>query len=867
MVDRKDKIKKIQVTDPPLNPQISLATDEKEEKHPFPLDGQWMPYPDATTIGKDFSVMTNMRYTEKHPETILGMSQISDRHTLPYLKARSAFHFRKTQPVESHVLSQQWDSGLTAAKVYQNVAAVPTAWGDNVAELWTDSAGAGIAAWSDAPNGQVAYCNGVDSCIWSGDEMALGGFVTSSAALSGASDQPTNPIIFTDQVNNLLSDDLNVAVIGGTNAQLTFLVGSSRPIQGTKLYISTPNGTVSSLAVKTFNGTTWASLSITDDTAVGGVTLAKTGKVSWASTVGTSQLIYLQGELLYWYEFTITGAGSSAKIYHATLDIPFQGIVDVWDGTFRQIVYYNNDKQPIPTEDVLNVNSDDFIAADTTTYSIVENLGLTFYAEVGFNDKQTGLLFHIPPSPNANVTACTITIDYWDGFAYQTVGTVHDGTSVGGVSFAQSGVVSWYNAHLDGERKQTLANQPPLYYYRIGFSAALHGTATNAVLYHVGGISAGKQVKGYSFCINAADRLMLGCNNTLNKNELLISGELEPDVWSGADAYSILFGDDKALTCGTSIFAQYASNIYNMVIVFKASETWTMTWTQPTGGQITWERFMISPNVGCPAPGTLKVASVAFGKSVNETKVVAIWRADDGIYVSNGQAPVSVSHRQISNVFDQTKSLHVNLAMVGNENAFVDWHWMEYHWLWASNNSTTLDKEYVLDLNRWQWFEIDRTTGMRLQLGLDVEDNLGNRYSYGFIDAGYMALLEDGASFLGNPITSILRFGDDLLEKDDLLSEMRISRANLVTVAKNTESDITLTHFMDGASSGDDFAMSAASTKRYANTLTDIYSDPGTFHSFQFTVVSSQEKKGFEPLFFAVYKIKERDKTLNVGLP
>jgi hypothetical protein len=353
---------------------------------------------------------------------------------------------------------------------------------------------------------------------------------------------------------------------------------------------------------------------------------------------------------------------------------------------------------------------------------------------------------------------------------------------------------------------------------------------------------------------------MLGCDNYEKKNMLKISAQSQPDVMNGTDSYEIEFGSHSALTCGAAIFAQYSANLYNIVLLHKADETWSLVWNQTSDG-VTWTRLRISPNVGCPAPQTSKTASVIFENNINQAKVVELWRGNDGIYLSNGQPPFKVSG-QIDNVFDQTKTPHVNQAMVSKETAFVDKHKLEYHWLWASGSSTTLDKEYVLDLRKWSWFEIDRGTGKQIQLGVDVVDTIGNQYTYGFLETGYMERLENGTDFDGTAITSTMAFGDQLLVAQNLFITNSVVSANLIAVAKNTNSTVTLTHYLDGATTGTDKTLSLAdASHRYANSMVDVYSAPAIFHGFKLVHTSSSESKGLEPLYFAVYFQKVREHT------
>jgi hypothetical protein len=178
----------------------------------------------------------------------------------------------------------------------------------------------------------------------------------------------------------------------------------------------------------------------------------------------------------------------------------------------------------------------------------------------------------------------------------------------------------------------------------------------------------------------------------------------------------------------------------------------------------------------------------------------------------------------------------------------------------ATNNA--LDQEYVLDLKKWRWFEIDRGTGKRLQCGVTVLDTPGNQYSYGFLDTGYMERLEDGTDFDGTDITCTLQTGDQLPVPQDLFSMTRIVRANLVTVTKNADSDVTLTHLLDGSETGTSYTMSSKDlTHRYANDMEDVYSLPGIFHSFKLSTTSDDETKGFEPIYLAVTYQKEREHT------
>ena len=870
---------------------IQGSTNEPDEKYLIPLSGKWIINQDPILIGKNFQTLTNMRYVTGHPEGILGMTKINTSvMNATYYKARSAFHFNKAQFPETHILVQAFrDDGLISV-ILDNESSVPNTDIDfSPTRLYPPVVdpnvyNTAIGNFSIAPNGQVVYCDGTNSLIWGGFQMKVAAVITSDAALT-STEQPTNPKDVTEKVQNSKQDSDNVFTFGGT--QKYVLVGSTRPLQGVWFYVDplNCNSTPGHISCKTWNGVTatWDTCAVATDTTRNiintNISLAQSGEFTFSSTVGVTTPSWIEGYFVYWYQFYLpTG---SASIYQITLNAPMQPIIDLWDGIYRTVgaAYKMTSTR---TDIAMQVFKDDY---DTDiTYANIGGLG-TFSEpnnclEFAFPERQCGLFFSIP-SDYQNSNACHMDLDYWNGSAYVTVGTITDGTSSGTISFAMPGTVTWNNVNISdetktnklvGNRRWTNFSDPTttesfpgwigqasvytstaLYYYRVRFSATLSGSVR---LNFVGGIPSQVEISGFSFPLYAANRIMLGCDTTGQQNLLFISADGKPGVFNGSDSYRILLGDDSPLTCGTSIFAQYASNIYNMALIFKKSETWSLVWTQSTTGT-EWTRFQISPNVGCPAPRTLKTVSASFENNINTVKVIAIWRGEDGIYVSNGQSPLRVSH-DIDDVFDQTKPLHVNNLMSNIECSFVDQHFLEYHWLWASNENTTLDQEFVLDLKTWKWYNIDRTTGNRLQCGIDVIDAYGNYYSYGFIDTGYMEWLESGTTFDGEPITNTLVTGELTLVENDIFQETSITRFNLITLPKNVDTMVTLLHTMDGASTGTSYSISQASTKRYKNSFTDIFSGSGVFHTLSLTSVTSGESKGFEPLAAAILFKKER---------
>lgn len=982
-------------------PEVQLQHKE------IPLTGK-MTTAEPAAIGLNFRTLKNLRYTDTHLRGVAGMTKINTSPLTTYLKTRSAFHFKKSQPPESHVLVQSLNTAGTASQVLQNTTAIPAQGAFSASELLADATGSGRGYFSDAPDGQVVYCNGVDTCLWGGNELWLGALITSSAAITDGG-IPTSPVDYTDIINNTKTDSSNVVNIGGgsdsytvlllhgngvdgsttitdssiggggsppktitvaggaqidtayskfggssilisgapdyiyvastdpdihdfnmgtgnftidfwvrlnstssdsglfeqylthddkvsfwvetggwihfgivsasskiigidpstqlvektwnhialirngnnwyiaingiigspTVASITYpvidtgfyigksynytpgsetvyflngwldefrvskgiarwttnftvpvseyreysrtwLVGANRPIQGLKYYVSNGNGTASTMTGKVWNGTTWQTLALTDNTDTG-ASLAVTGTVTFASTVGIAKPLYLEGYFLYWYQFSIDAG--SAIINHITVDAPFQSILDMWDGVFRDVMRFFQYTTSY-LDNTINVLSDDYEASADYTYYAIGDLAAfstpNNCLEIGFQEKQTG--FRIGVSVPNTTAATVMAVDYWDGTEYVTVGTVTDGTSSSSISLTQTGVVSWNNSSSVNEAAKVVSNSPVLYYYRIRFDKAI---SSGARINYVGGITAQNEISHYKFPLFAQGRVLLCCDMAGEKNRALASSKYMPQVYNGYDAINIYFGEEGELTCGTELFSQFGSSLYSLILMFKDYETWVVAGTDITA----WENntFLLSSSIGCPAPLTLKTVNLAAEPGAGINRALAIWQGAAGVYMSDGRAPIPI-HGDIKEYFDPTDSRYINPSIIGDSVAFVDTVNQEYHLLLASGT------ELVYDIHRNRWFEIDRSSD--LQCGVIVHDTDGNAYNYGFLDTGYMERLEYGKTFDGADITHTFHFGDIALA--GLSDETRLSDLRLLTVAKTTTSNnITCTHTSD----------------------------------------------------------------------
>lgn len=805
------------------------------QKKEIPFSGKWMTA-DPATIGMNFRTLTNMRYTDSHVKAVQGMTKVNVSAAMngTYIKTRNAFHFKKSQPAESHVLVQAYNAGLTASQILDNTTAIPNTGSFAATELWTDSAGAGRGFFSNAPDGQMIYCNGVDVCMWAGNEDKIGAFVVSSAAVSAAG-RATNPADYTDIINNTKQGTQDIAYI--TTSAQTFLIGTKRPVQGFKIYILNANTVASTMTGSCWDGDSWDALSVTDNTDTG-ASLAVTGTVTFATTVGTAKPKYLEGYYLYWYQFTIDAG--SATIYKVSCDAPFQALTDMWDGIFRDItacLLRTTSYMDVTTK----VLMDDYDSGDNTTYVDMSSLA-AFNAgdnclELGFPEKQIGLHFIIPPEYTNSTAATTMTVDYWNGTAYATVGTIVDGTAEGGVSFAKSGAVTWDNSAFVGEIKTNMfGNQggvtsasTPMYAYRVRWNDAMDASVR---LQYIGGIQAAKDIGYFKFPVFAQGRILLCGDMSNEKNKAVVSSKYMPQVYNGTDSVDVYFGDDGELSCGTELFSQFGSSLYSLVLMFKDTETWVMAgqdinaWADNT--------FLLSSSIGCADPLTLKTINLHAEPGAGVNRALAIWRGTNGVYMSDGRAPIPI-HGDIKEYFDPEHALYI--ASDGTANAFMDPVKQEYHLIL---NATT---EVVYDIARNKWFNYDRETGNYLQCGVTVHDAAGNAYCYGFIDTGYMERLENGATFDGTDIAPAVQFGDMPLGGLDI--ETRVSDVTLFTVAKTNA--ITCTHYGDTSSTGTAKTMDHTSTNRLAMPDFDEMLN-GYFHSLKYSTTGP-----FEPIATVIW--------------
>jgi hypothetical protein len=414
-------------------------------------------------------------------------------------------------------------------------------------------------------------------------------------------------------------------------------------------------------------------------------------------------------------------------------------------------------------------------------------------------------------------------------------------------------VISWAPSDEAVEYTKIENRTIPLYYYKLVFSQNL---SADVQAYYIASIPAQKTIRNYSYSFTMADRLMLLDNQDQARNALIHSAAETPTVFNGDDTMELKFGGEEKLTCGCQLLALYGSNLYNIGMVFKESESWLLTGSAP-GGDQRWQKFRVSTTIGCVAPGTLKVVTLPIETKASLNRNVAIWQGSDGMYISDGRGPIPISD-DISNFFDKTKAECIPAAYLALSSAFVDTNAMEYHWIFRSTSSNTR-KEYVFDLKRWKWFEVQRGD-LALDCGCEVKDTNGRTYIYGMEATGQMYRLETGAVMGGTTaITCTLETGD-MLMGPDILTETRIRAINVPCKALTETDTVTISHYLDGSSTASTGTFSQVSSgKTIANVVKNFNTDKGIFHSVKLVSANNADTGGFEPYVIGAFYHIEQD--------
>jgi hypothetical protein len=632
----------------------------------------------------------------------------------------------------------------------------------------------------------------------------------------------------------------------GTTSYRTYdYLGYYLPLSGFKEYIKTANTTAGTRRVEVWNGASWVSVtSLVDGTAVAGVPAKQTGTITFDDTASVAKLRLIEGVMLYWYRVSISDMDNNVEVYHITPRSKFQAITDIWDGILRTILSYQHHVGTSYYDFTTNVGEPGYSSLDEGTYVDISGFLTTSEVIIGVEDRSAGLNIDMVGS-NVNTTANTIaSVDYWNGSAWTTVGTIQDGTSENGKSLAKSGIISWNPPSQALEFKTEIVRGVPLYHYRLKFSQNI---SANTYIQYAASVPAPSNILGFSYPFMAQNRLFLVDEKNGYRNKARCSAPGSAVIFNGEESRDLYIGDSRRLTCGCNVYILLGSNFYDVILFFKVNEAYMVV----DNNADNWTPIRLSSSVGCPAPATLRTASISLPDVPGAKKEVAIWQSNNGIYMYDGRGPIEVS-QDISDWFDKKKSYSINQSKLGDSKGFFSREEGEYHWLFCSGTATTPNKEFVYDLKKNRWYNLDRGTGKRLLLGAEMRTHEGADYSYGVDPNGYVERLEHGVTFDGNDITVTLRTGDMAINEGKISADVHSRVVQLVHVAKTSTTNlVTCSVYADGEST-------PRSTQTFTATGSNsILKRPLSFDIGRACFISVllslvvQQDFGFEPLYLA----------------
>lgn len=456
--------------------------------------------------------------------------------------------------------------------------------------------------------------------------------------------------------------------------------------------------------------------------AASGRTHSKDGTISWTKNA-TDTMSILGGIMGYWYKVEPQAAlTDGVTVASAHVGRVISALSNKWNGTYEWVVgcrFYDHSATEfveglgLVTNEAESQNVD-MTSAQTTDFLYFKTIEPATLVGLGMvTDEQ-------------NTAASLVDlIEYWDGAAWTTVGTLTDTTKdgAGDSSLSQSGNIAWNAAALTPQKRTFEGDQIPGYWYRISWAASL---GADCAVYMMVYAPFPQVLPFYDGCVEFKGRLFVW-GDPEYPNRMRYSALDRPDCFSGSDSgYTDPFGDSKKVLC--------AKRFYNELIVFKEDSVHLLEGHSPA----TFGTLKVADTVGLASPKTAHVVEVGSpSMHRDELLSIAIWEDVDGIYVLDGRKPRKAS-MPIDHYFNTEYSTTViAAASIRNRQAFVDPLNNTYHFLLPATKGE-LVYNYVTD----EWYppwdrEIDLVCGLSLR-GTDNRNHI-----YGASAGGLILRLEN----------------------------------------------------------------------------------------------------------------------------
>ena len=648
---------------------------------------------------------------------------------------------------------------------------------------------------------------------------------------------------------------------------MVWVVFTTRPIQAVCYYLSNVNSVSgATITGNVWNGVEMAPLTITDNTAGLSVSGRKT---SFASTVDSAKPRLMEGNLYYCYQFELSSG--SAEVYQVTVDAPFQPIRDLWDGVLRPVVDCRHYHSSAWIDDTMLVSEEVPEGVDTSyvSYYVADIGGLTTteYVDIAVSDRACAfkITLYERQSGKVNSTTAVVTPHYWGGKDFIAPSGKIDSTASSGITFAQSGFISW-TPPAYGEEFQKTAFGTTLWRYRLTFSATLSSAVWIDKIEAVP--APGMNNLAYKFPFAYQNRPML-CNLTSTKegNRVDYPVTNTTEAWNGDQSSfgdgkgSLYIGGQEELTGACEIYVRLSSSIYVFALFFKDYEVHILNGSDYD----TYKSYPLDNKIGCPAPLTIDtfhlVAPRKGGDQQNSRSSIAAWLSYFGPYMFDSGALMPMPG--IECYFDRNDSRCINFEYIHVSRGWFDPDLPQYNLQIPSGvNQTTNNVWLVFDFKEERWYH--RVPSVEESPYLDgvvrVSDVHEKQYVYGFRDNGHVMRLNNGTTYDGVAIEQFVESGEIL--PGDLWNMGKFQRLKVLLKPITEDADLTVTLYKNGSSTGQviaTFPMKGTGDYflRYNKPLS-----PDAFWScrVRFSASTSATKKGMQLLGWGIkHSIESED--------
>jgi hypothetical protein len=890
---------------PEANIRLPEVPDNRWVDTQFNFNGQWMPDVDGALIGpNNYQEIENLRYKDAGLEGVNGYHRVNTTPIGTYTDMTIGHQLKaEGQTISSYVMCHMVNPANSQGRVYLNTQDAGSdgdfdtsrALDTSGNAYWEDNSTGLQGRFSDAPQGNIVYCNSEESVIFGGDEQRLASaFLVDSGA-------ETNPIDYTDELNNNLDDaDNRMAFVNGSKD--TVLLFTTRPIKSINVTLQAAASVGNALTLKTWTGSSYAATAITDNT--NGLRVDGTVVITTHSKANAVPKHY-QELFLYSYELD-TAAGTDAVLSRISVNFAMQTMGDVWDGVYRQPIQFqfeDNAAAVVTYDYTLQVNESSDV--NLPVGGLLDGMTATDYVYIMFEDQMSAIRFTML-GDLVNTGTAVITLWYWDGSAWGAVTNGTDGTKAGAVSFAQTGTFSW---STPSDEKPQTAYGSFGYMYRITVTGAMSGSkgGTAETLVDVcTGIPAQNDVQPFDFSALYGSRLMLcSFSQGEQRNRMDYTVANAPDVLNGFDSsdagrQSLFFGNNDSLIAATQLYNRFGANVFSMLLVLKRSEVYILVGSTPEDFTI----YPVAKTIGCVAPMSLATAEVGIDLGQGLTRNVAMWLSHSGPMMFDGAVLTPIPG--IRSYFDPEDARYIDFDLVKDAKGWIDPNFKEYNLLIPSGSAAANNVWLVYDLIRRKWYTKKTGNASFPQTGFEISSpSTGQKYTYGGIAGGLLMHLESGTTWDDSAATTIgitqrVKTGD-FFPSGNIWDETVIRKFKIF-IKKLTDSGVTnnleviyytnteqnpgsgvifqdsdtgsgiFVDWEDAPAASDGVFWESALTatidlnldvglQRLIRIIQDL-NRKGWSHAFEFTITTTDITKGFQPVAWGIqYRVERKDNT------